>query len=127
MCVCVHMYIHVIHMCVLFLLEGEDKMSHYCIIVLGVSTLGTSVLLWWMYKHFSGKDKYNVEGTYICVHMLRVYYMCVCANMYMYVCMYVPIWIFLVVTTLFHTRLLQVENIMDLQHFLPCCNLVNWL
>ena len=54
-----------LHMCVLFSLEGEDKMSHYCIIVLGVSTLGTSVLLWWMYKYFSGKDKYDVEGMYL--------------------------------------------------------------
>ena len=98
----VHVFIctYMLHMCVLFSLEGEDKMSHYCIIVLGVSTLGTSVLLWWLYKYFSGKDKYNVEGMYVCIHMLRVY-VPIC------ICMYVPIWKFLVVTTLFHTRLLQ--------------------
>ena len=56
-------------MCVLFSEEGEDKMSHYSIIVLGISTLGTSVLLWWLYKelakHFSGKDEYDLEGVYV--------------------------------------------------------------
>ena len=51
--------------------EGEDRMSHYSIIVLGISTLGTSVLLWWLYKelakHFSGKEKYDLEGAYVCM------------------------------------------------------------
>ena len=45
-----------------FSLAGKDKVSHYCIIVLGVCTLGMSVLLWWLYKYCSGKDKYDVEG-----------------------------------------------------------------
>ena len=71
-------------MCVLFSLEGEDKMSHNCINVLGVSTLGTSVLLWWMYKYFSGKDKYDVEGTYVCMltHVVCVLHVCMCEYTY---------------------------------------------
>ena len=63
-------------MCVLFSLKDEDKISHYCIIVLGISTLGTSVLLWWLYKelakHFSGKDKYDLEGAYVCMYMHKI-------------------------------------------------------
>ena len=54
----------------------EDKhynIVHYTTIVLAISTCGTSVLLWWLYKAlvkcFSGKDKYDIEGTYIHVHM----------------------------------------------------------
>ena len=46
----------------IFSLAGEDKVSHYCIIVLGVCTLGMSVLLWWLYKYCSGKDKNDVQG-----------------------------------------------------------------
>ena len=72
----VYMYVfictYMLHMCVLFSLEGEDKMSRYCVIVLGVSTLGTSVLLWWIYKYFSGKDKYDVEGTYLYLYLFIV-------------------------------------------------------
>ena len=68
--------IYMLHMCVLFSLEGEDKISHYCIIVLGVSTLGTSVLLWWLYKYFSGKDKYDVEGTFVFVFVHCKLYVC---------------------------------------------------
>ena len=53
----------------MFSLKGGDKISQYSIIILGVCTLGTSVLLWWLYKelanHFSGKDKDNIEGTYV--------------------------------------------------------------
>ena len=37
-----------------------------------------------------------------------------------------PIWKFLVVTT-FVVVPYKVENTMDLQGFLPCCNLVKWL
>ena len=90
----VHVFIctYMLHMCVLFSLEGEDKMSLYCIIVLGVSTLGTSVLLWWLYKYFSGKDKYNVEGMYACMHYTScvcTVCVCVCVNVHMYVCMYI--------------------------------------
>ena len=51
-------------------MKGEDKLAHYSIIVLGVSTLGMSVLLWWMYKYCSGKDKDDVEGTYVCMHYI---------------------------------------------------------
>ena len=70
-----------------FSLKGEDKVSHYSIIVLGVSTLG--ILLWWLYKYFSGKDKDDVEGTYVRIHYICssygvCVYMCECA----YVCMY---------------------------------------
>ena len=79
-------------MCVLFSLEGEDKMSHYCIIVLGISTLGTSVLLWWMYKYFSGKDKYDVEGMYQCSTYFMCVCICVCMNDYIHICTYVRIW-----------------------------------
>ena len=53
----------------MFSLKGGDKISQYSIIILGVCTLGTSVLLWWLYKelvkHFSGKEKDNIEGTYV--------------------------------------------------------------
>ena len=64
--------------------EGEDKMSHYSIIVLGISTLGTSVLLWWLYKYFSGKDKYNVEGMYsmYALHKLCILHVCMCECAY---------------------------------------------
>ena len=79
---CISAYVHTCYTCVLFLLEGEDKMSHYCIIVLGVSTLGTSVLLWWMYKYFSGKDKYNVEGMYVCMYVCIIQVVCI-----LHVCM----------------------------------------
>ena len=58
----IHMYILCTYVCTIFSLEGEDKVSHYCIIVLGVSTLGMSVLLWWLYKYCSGKDKNDVQG-----------------------------------------------------------------
>ena len=83
-CMYVHMYLlHVYY----FL---EDKVSHYSIIVLGVCTLSMSVLLWWLYKklarHFSGKDKYDLEGN------TRLHYMYLCSyNVYvfMYVRMYV--------------------------------------
>ena len=47
------------------------RIVHASIIVLGVFTCGTSVLLWWLYKSLvvcSNKDKYDVEGNYIYVH-----------------------------------------------------------
>ena len=41
---------------------------HYFIIVLGVSTLGTSILLWLLYKKLIkqciGKDKHDVQGIF---------------------------------------------------------------
>ena len=80
------MYIHVTHVCVIFI-EGEDKMSHYCIIVLGVSTLGASVLLWWIYKYFSGKNKYDVEGTYLYLFIVSCTY--VQPNQFEIISMYV--------------------------------------
>ena len=44
----------------------KDKTAHYSIIVLGILTCGTSVLLWWLYKECCGsKAKYNVKGMYI--------------------------------------------------------------
>ena len=69
---------------------SEDKLTHYSIIVLGVSTLGTSVLLWWLYKElakqFSGKDKYDLEGN---THLHYIYLRIMCMYLCMYVCMYV--------------------------------------
>ena len=77
----------------MFLLKGEDKISHYSIIVLGVSTLGMSVLLWWLYKYCSGKDKDDVEGIYvrmyICMHYVCYTYVCTCVSVRMCVCIHV--------------------------------------
>ena len=43
------------------------------IIVLGILTCGTSVLLWWIYKVISecgnNKKKYNLEGTYVATYV----------------------------------------------------------
>ena len=43
--------------------DEHSKLVHYSIIILGICTLGTSILLWWLYKELakycSGKD---VEG-----------------------------------------------------------------
>ena len=53
----------------MFIFSDKDKhyrIVHVSIIVLGIFTCGTSVLLWWLYKNlaeFTGKDKYDVEGT----------------------------------------------------------------
>ena len=47
------------------------RIVHASIIVLGVFTCGTSVLLWYLYKNLvvcGNKDKYDVEGNYIYVH-----------------------------------------------------------
>ena len=69
---CVLTYVYAL----LFSEEDEhSKLVHYSIIILGICTLGTSILLWWLYKELgkycSGKDKYDVEGTivYPYVHM----------------------------------------------------------
>ena len=70
---------------------SEDKLTHYSIIILGVCTLGMSVLLWWLYKklakHFSGKDKYDLEGTYIPTLYVAIY-VHMCMYLCMYLCMY---------------------------------------
>ena len=51
----------------------DDKTAHYSIIVLGILTCGTSVLLWWLYKACCGsKEKYDVEGEYMCTY-IRMY------------------------------------------------------
>ena len=57
-------------------LSEDDKHYNfvkYSIIVLGVSTLGTSILLWLLYKKLikqcSGKDKYVEEGIFTYVHI----------------------------------------------------------
>ena len=43
------------------------------IIVLGILTCGTSVLLWWIYKRISecgdSKKKYDLGGTYIATYV----------------------------------------------------------
>ena len=48
--------------------DEHSKLVHYSIIILKISTLGTSILLWWLYKelakHCCGKDKYDVQGMY---------------------------------------------------------------
>ena len=51
---------------------SDNRVVHASIIVLGVFTCGTSVLLWWLYKTLvvcSNKDKYDVEGNYIRIRM----------------------------------------------------------
>ena len=89
----VRIHVYILCMCTILSLEGEDKISHYSIIVLGVSTLGMSVLLWWLYKYCSGKDK-DVEGmhvyTYVCITYVNYVHvcMCVCVNVCTYVCMH---------------------------------------
>ena len=52
--------------CMYIYFSEEDKIAHYSLIVLGILTCGTSVLLWWLYKECCGsKEKYNVEGNYV--------------------------------------------------------------
>ena len=55
----------------ILLFSGKDehsKLVHYSIIILKISTLGTSILLWWLYKELAkcccGKDKYDEQGMY---------------------------------------------------------------
>ena len=58
-----------VHMDINFSDEDKSKSNImvYSTILLGILTCGTAVLLWWLYKeYFSSKDKYDVEGTYVC-------------------------------------------------------------
>ena len=61
--------------------DDHSKLVHYSIIILAICTLGTSILLWWLYKELDkycgGKDKYDVEGTI-------VYALCTCIRTYAY-------------------------------------------
>ena len=51
----------------------KDKTAHYSIIVLGILTCGTSVILWWLYKEFCGsKEKYKVEGKYVHTYIYKL-------------------------------------------------------
>ena len=69
--------IHTYYVCVYyFSLEGKDKVTHYSIILLGVSTLSMSVLLWRLFKYCSDNNKDDVEGTYVCMHYIG--YVCTC-------------------------------------------------
>ena len=98
-------YIYIIrtyYVCVYyFSLKGEDKISHYSIIVLGVSTLGMSVLLWWLYRYFSSKNKDDVEGTYECI--TYVCYVYTCVHVWMCVCMHVGMYIHMHITVILCT------------------------
>ena len=48
--------------------DEHSKLVHYSLLILKISTLGTSILLWWLYKelakHCCGKDKYDIQGMY---------------------------------------------------------------
>ena len=56
--VCTYMYL---------LDEDKSKMFVYSTTLIAIFTCGTSVLLWWLYKEFfMSKDKYDVEGRYMC-------------------------------------------------------------
>ena len=50
------------------------------IIVLGILTCGTSVLLWWIYKTISkcdnNKKKYNLKGMYVCRYLTYLHECC---------------------------------------------------
>ena len=56
-------------------IDKDERCSiiNISIIVLGILTCGTSVLLWWIYKGISecgdSKKKYNLEGTYIATYV----------------------------------------------------------
>ena len=58
------------------LFSEDDKTAHYSVIVLGILTCGTAVLLWWLYKECCGsKEKYVVEGKYTFVRTYSNYCM----------------------------------------------------
>ena len=47
--------------------EDKSKVFVYSTTLIAIFTCGTSVLLWWLYKEcFRSKDKYDVEGRYMC-------------------------------------------------------------
>ena len=56
-------------LCIYILISDDDeycKIVHVSIIVLGIYTFGTSLLLWWLYKKFTKCFCANdSEGTYI--------------------------------------------------------------
>ena len=70
--ICIYVCAYV-RTCYIGIFSDEDKSYktvQYFIILLGVLTCGTSVLLWWMFKECrNNKEKYNVKGiyTYICM------------------------------------------------------------
>ena len=82
----------------MFSLEGEDKVAHCSVIVLGVSTLGMSVLLWKLFKYCSDNDKDDVEGT-VCMNALHMYVCYVC--IFLYVCIYVSMYVCYVCTCVY--------------------------
>ena len=92
MSIYVRTYVHIF--------SEDDKTAHYSIIVLGILTCGTSVLLWWLYKACCGsKEKYNVEGKYVHVYirmyawMYKLYILILkainCIDFYAYICTYI--------------------------------------
>ena len=65
----------------LFNKDREYRIAHTTVIVLGILTCGTSVLLWYLYKGISGccnnKRKYSLKGTYVCIYFSVCYFLCV--------------------------------------------------
>ena len=69
-----------VHACIHSYMSSLDKDECYritsvSIIVLGILTCGTSVLLWWIYKRLSkcgnSKNKYSLKGIYTYVTYLH--------------------------------------------------------
>ena len=58
--------------------DEEYRIAHVSIIVLGILTCGTSVLLWYLYKGIgrcgNNKKKYSLKGMYVCIY----FSMCIC-------------------------------------------------
>ena len=65
---CMYVRMYCVYISTVYLLDGDkSKVFIYSTTLLGILTCGTSLLLWWLYKEcFSSKDKYDVEGTYMC-------------------------------------------------------------
>ena len=78
-----HMYITSTHMYICTSSDTDpSSIVVCCTILLGILTCGTSVLFWWLYKKCCGsKERYNVEGTYLCT------YLSTCTSSYVYVSM----------------------------------------
>ena len=64
-----HTHIYICMYVCLFNKDREYRIAHATVIVLGILTCGTSVLLWYLYKGISGccnsKKKYSLKGTYV--------------------------------------------------------------
>ena len=78
--VCVHAFMNMFVNASINFVPDEDehfKVVHVSIIVLGICTLGTSILLWWLYKELvkwhSSKDEYDMKSIHLCSLFVFVY------------------------------------------------------